>query len=99
MSRKINTTQPINVVIYARAAPDGTGELNAQLSRLRTFAALQGWTDPVVITECRGSGMSDQVLRAVTGFDVLLTDGYDRLSRRVSGMHVVFEALSQSGVR
>ncbi len=99
MSRKINSAQRINAVIYARAGRHGTGQLNAQVSRLRTFAARHGWSQPVVITECRGSGMSDQVLRAVTGFDVLLVDNYDRLARGVTGMHNVVRALSESGVR
>ena len=99
MPRKINTAQRINAVIYARTGRHCTGQLNAQVSRLRTFAARHGWSEPVVITECRGSGMSDQVLRAVTGFDVLLVGNYDRLARGVTGMHDVVRALSGSGVR
>ena len=39
------------------------------------------------------------MLRAVTGFDVLLVDGYDRLARGVTGMHDIVQALSEGGVR
>jgi hypothetical protein len=78
MSRKINTARQVNVVIYVRTGRPGSEELSARVSRLRTVAVRQGWGEPVVITECRNSGISDQALRAIAGFDVLLIDDWPR---------------------